>query len=716
MNKISLFIFFINLILSAQDKLPYKWINPNPVPYLLYDIYFFDSSLAWSVGESSTAIKTTDGGLSWEQINIPISAQLQRVYFADKNTGWILGGDPLGALDGAILKTTDGGKSWKNYQPNPQQANAFLDISMVNKQFGYIAGFEGIFKTTNGGDSWINTGGTGWATSVFFLDSLNGWAIGVQKVLRTTDGAKTWTLINEFHWTFNRRIRFINDKVGWIIGGGMYNEYGTIKKTTDGGNNWLVQDSIGGSGYYDMEIIDSLNILVIGEKGQMRYTTDGGNIWLSSVTNNSDNNYGIAVNNNVVWIVGGDHNKPEMLKANLGFLSWKTQVKNITQNNLLSIDFSHETTGWTSGSNGELLYTTDGGNNWNQKKLFDIDLQSISTPEDNTIFIAGANGEFINSIDGGKTWGIKSTNLYAGNPHKIKFFDKNIGYLLSKWGLLTKTSDGGNVWDTIYTYANDFFFADSINGWVYYEPLIIDKKNNIEENEGFIRRTRDGGLTWSKEINTNRIYSMFFLNNQVGWYTDWLTIYKTTDGGFNWDTVVSYTPYGISQMNFIDENEGYIIGSPAWENKGMVVLKTNDGGKTLIPLKEFTALNEIKITEKNIIGVGSYGQILKIDRTITNVNDESENIINDFSLLQNFPNPFNPSTKIRYSIKNRYFVSIQVYDLLGKEVAVLVNEEKFPGNYEINFNADKYNLSSGVYFYRIQAGSFNQVRKMLLVK
>ncbi len=314
-----------------------------------------------------------------------------------------MGGDPLGALDGAILKTTDGGKSWKNYQPNPQQAYAFLDISMVNKQVGYIAGFEGIFKTTNGGDNWVNTGGTGWATSVFFLDTLNGWAAGVQKVLRTTDGAKTWNLIKEFHWTFTRRIKFINDKVGWVIGGGMYEQYGTIRKTTDGGNNWVLQDSIGGSGYYDMEIIDSLNVLVIGENGQMRYTTDGGNMWLSSVTNSSDNNYGISVINNNAWIVGGNHNDPKMLKSNLSFYSWQSQVKNITQNNLLSIDFSNETTGWAAGSNGELLYTTDGGNSWNQKKLFDIEFQSISTTEDNAIFIAGFNGEFVSSFDGGKT-------------------------------------------------------------------------------------------------------------------------------------------------------------------------------------------------------------------------------------------------------------------------------------------------------------------------
>jgi len=86
----------------------------------------------------------------------------------------------------------------------------------------------------------------------------------------------------------------------------------------------------------------------------------------------------------------------------------------------------------------------------------------------------------------------------------------------------------------------------------------------------------------------------------------------------------------------------------------------------------------------------------------------------DFFLSQNFPNPFNPSTKISFSISKASFVKIKVYDILGEEVTLLVNEEKSPGNYEINFYAE--NLSSGVYFYKMQAATFSQVKKMILMK
>ncbi len=88
-----------------------------------------------------------------------------------------------------------------------------------------------------------------------------------------------------------------------------------------------------------------------------------------------------------------------------------------------------------------------------------------------------------------------------------------------------------------------------------------------------------------------------------------------------------------------------------------------------------------------------------------------------YSLSQNYPNPFNPSTVISYSIAKESFVSIKVYDLLGREVATLINSKKQPGNYQVEFDSRDYkNLSSSMYFYRIQAGDFTDVKRMMLIK
>jgi hypothetical protein len=85
-----------------------------------------------------------------------------------------------------------------------------------------------------------------------------------------------------------------------------------------------------------------------------------------------------------------------------------------------------------------------------------------------------------------------------------------------------------------------------------------------------------------------------------------------------------------------------------------------------------------------------------------------------FQLCQNFPNPFNPTTTISYSIPELSNVTIKVYDVLGGEVAALVNEEKPEGNYEIDFTG--HNLSSGIYFYTLRAGSYIESKKMILIK
>jgi hypothetical protein len=99
--------------------------------------------------------------------------------------------------------------------------------------------------------------------------------------------------------------------------------------------------------------------------------------------------------------------------------------------------------------------------------------------------------------------------------------------------------------------------------------------------------------------------------------------------------------------------------------------------------------------------------------SLSAVDDETLSLIT-YNLEQNYPNPFNPTTTIKYQIPHRSNVSLKIYDIIGNEVAELVNAEQEVGYYNIDFNAAKF--SSGVYFYRLQAGSFVQTRKMILMK
>jgi len=101
----------------------------------------------------------------------------------------------------------------------------------------------------------------------------------------------------------------------------------------------------------------------------------------------------------------------------------------------------------------------------------------------------------------------------------------------------------------------------------------------------------------------------------------------------------------------------------------------------------------------------TFGQMRKI---------YAENTKYDYNLSQNFPNPFNPTTQISYSVNSAGNVALKVYDMLGTEVASLVNERKEPGNYSVTFNASS--LPSGIYVYKLTANEFISTKKLMLVK
>lgn len=101
--------------------------------------------------------------------------------------------------------------------------------------------------------------------------------------------------------------------------------------------------------------------------------------------------------------------------------------------------------------------------------------------------------------------------------------------------------------------------------------------------------------------------------------------------------------------------------------------------------------------------------------TVTGVDEELVGLKpQTFELYSNYPNPFNPSTKIRYAIPQTAFTTLKVYSILGQEVATLINEERAPGVYEVNFDAA--NLTSGTYLYKLQAGSFTDTKKLILIR
>jgi hypothetical protein len=240
-----------------------------------------------------------------------------------------------------------------------------------------------------------------------------------------------------------------------------------------------------------------------------------------------------------------------------------------------------------------------------------------------------------------------------------------------------RTTDGGNSWNEQYSdnsagRFNGIRFSDLNNGWV------------IGEN-GKVLKTEDGGASWNIITNSGinpdeSCRAVFPLDGNNVWIPSKANDSEQTpfvqyspDGGSIWNTQM--TPLGSSQGNNAIFSICFVNPQLGW----------------------LTA---------------DYGRIAKYTGT-TSVDDEV-NGLNDFSLEQNYPNPFNPSTTIKFSIPESGNTTIKVYNLLGSEVATLLNEMKQPGTYEVSFDAS--GLPSGTYFYSMESGNFREVRKMIILK
>jgi len=122
----------------------------------------------------------------------------------------------------------------------------------------------------------------------------------------------------------------------------------------------------------------------------------------------------------------------------------------------------------------------------------------------------------------------------------------------------------------------------------------------------------------------------------------------------------------------------------------------------------------VNATNKMYLNLNSYLNFPVLSGGITFLSNETTDIPKDFTLSQNYPNPFNPITKISFSIPSETDVTISIYDIRGRHIKTLVNEEKKAGYYDVNFNAS--DIASGIYFYKLKAGNFVLTKKMVIIK
>ena len=377
-----------------------------------------------------------------------------------------------------------------------------------------------------------------------------------------------------------------------------------------------------------------------------------------------------------------------------------------TDEKLNSLFFIDKNQGWVAGKD-VILKTTDSGNSWLEIQLAGMN-NSIHFVDNNLGWVCNSEGEIFKTTDGGINWVLKHTE--AGKEiTSVTFQDENFGIASGYYRTVLVTKDGGESWENVLTESYDHL----LNTYIYSSDQMF-----VIGGNGLVYRSSDNGKNWDS-LNVgmpNALYGISFISPTTGFAFGCCGAYfKTTDGGDTWQNHNYITPGDIIYASdFVDENTGWAVGELGW------LLKTTDGGETWFengPAIEEEFRSVFFVNEEIGFVAGSNGTILKTINgggSSTSVSDNGESGEMVFQLSQNYPNPFNPSTKIKWQSPVGSHQTIKVYDLMGKEVATIVDEYKPAGSYEFEYDAST--LSSGIYYYQLITESFSETKKMILMK
>ena len=402
-----------------------------------------------------------------------------------------------------------------------------------------------------------------------------------------------------------------------------------------------------------------------------------------------------------------------LFTVSISYSQWFVQNSGTTSN-LTSLYFIDTETGYVCGDNGCLLKTTNGGTLWLPSSLdTNLHFSFITFRNAQTGYCLGndTDNKLLYTTNGGLNWLFKMNIPSQYLPRNIIFLNNITGYI-SGAGIPYKTTDGGVSWQVFQPQTSNnrnillssFKVNENKIFWVgskYHPPA---------QDDAIVYFTTNGGQSFTESIlPSTQMIDVSFFDINTGYLVGLGYFGKSTDGGLNWNYVDTPPLYGTSVC--------YSASNKVFTASGYGLYYSDNGGLNF-NLQYHAYLNKVKMLNENTgYCVGFYGRILKTTNGgIIGINNISTEIPEQFSLSQNYPNPFNPTTKIRFDISGTSAAQafLSVFDVTGREVAVLVSQELKPGTFEVDWDAS--NFPSGVYFYKLTAGSFSETKKMVLIK
>ena len=402
---------------------------------------------------------------------------------------------------------------------------------------------------------------------------------------------------------------------------------------------------------------------------------------------------------------------------------WTPQVSGVTSS-LNCVSTVNANVGWIGGDAGVILLTTNAGTTWVSKANATVGANGVYaicgiSATTCLVSTSPANTFVFKTTDGGTTWAQVFTQV-GGFVDDIRMKDATTGFMYgdpvgTRWSLW-KTTNAGTTWDSAGLYLpqaaaeagwNNAMFIDGNAIWFGTNNTKVYKSINFGATGSWV----SGATTGSANS-----YSVAF-NNAKG-FSGTSAAVVSTDAGLTYTATTFLGAGNIYAINAVKNTNKF------WFERANIVYASTDNGTTWAA--QYTGTAGVTYQAMSIVLSGSTlrgwtlsntGEIIMFDQqnVVTGVNPVyTATTPNNYNLSQNYPNPFNPTTRINFALPKSGLVTLKVYNILGKEVATLVNEVKNIGTYSVDFNAS--NLSSGIYFYKLEVNGFSEVKKMSLIK
>jgi len=648
----------------------------------------------YSKGENRGIYKSTDAGANWSRVlylNDSTSAIDVAVDPGDLNIVYAAMWERLrgptfrkaAGINSGIYKSTDGGSTWNQLftgLPTPSSIIGRISLAVAPGNPNYVYALYKQASNPNGSDNFFHS---------FY---------------KSTDKGNNWTQMpsgilpgefSSFGWYFGLlEVDPNNPELVYCADVDLF-------KSTNGGNNWQ-NITFSYSGSFDEQHPDqhalwidpgNPNTLVCGNDGGIFTTNAGANPWTKS--------YDLPIS--------------QFYASEIDYLQPQIKLGGTQDNGTMKSDGTI--------NNWEFIY---GGDGFHTK---------VDYTNSNIIYAESQFGGIGRSTNGGQNFdyignGIDFTRTNWSTPYVLDVLDPNILYLGTY--KLHRTTNRGNSWTAIspdltrgpngrlgtITCVTSAVESDSVTRVIYVGT--DDAKLSVTTNSGTNWEDRTGMLPqrYITDVLTDKRNPATAYVTLSGYNLDETNphVFRTTDYGLNWTDISSNMPdVPVNSITIdYDEDSTLYIGTDAGvfftQNLGTEWMVLGAG----LPNSPVFDLNYHQPTKKLV--AGTHGRSLfEFDLIgITSITQDVSAVVNDYVLNQNYPNPFNPSTTISWQTPVGGNQKIVVYDALGSKILNLVDEYMTAGTHEVTFDAT--GLTSGIYFYKLQAGNFSQTKKMILIK